>query len=212
METLPIVAPAESIPVDNTSTIIVDNTLLTTNSNPLVNEINLILPPFIEKDDSKLTTDDHDVIDDVTKVTPKYKYNKRARRSHHQVNDKMTIDNDDQKKNHKNDDTQNLKSTTTNENVTDMISESKNENNNMDDCGEDDDKPIVKLVISKKKGSIFKSRAIDSEAGKFALSLIVLSIAMIKKPKNFSLFFLQVQINNNQSDTCININGTMTIM
>lgn len=33
---------------------------------------------------------------------------------------------------------------------------------------EDDEKPSVKLVISKKKGSIFKSRAIDVNSGKIS--------------------------------------------
>lgn len=66
-----------------------------------------------------------------------------------------------------------LKTTASNNNDIDATSIAAAEQAEKTDCSVDgvgggddfDEKPSVKLVISKKKGSIFKSRAIDAEAG-----------------------------------------------
>lgn len=153
--------------IDPPITTAVDRTLLT-NDTPTTNEITLALPPLIEHDIIKPTSlDDFEDVASNIEMAPKYKYNKRPRRSCTvqplEESSEMMINDDNVQENSDVMLTRNLN----NINISaDAIS--KNENNNMDNCGVDDgtiDKPSVKLVISKKKGSIFKSRAIDSEEG-----------------------------------------------
>lgn len=159
---------SEPTPTIDPSIPTIDRTLLTNDIPMGNNEITLALPPLIEHDIIKATSSDEfeHVANDI-QITPKYKYNKRPRRtcnvqpseerSETMVNDDNVQENSDVML------TRNLNNININSEAI-----NKNENNNMDTCGGDDgtiEKPSVKLVISKKKGSIFKSRAIDVEEG-----------------------------------------------